>query len=136
MAVEHHAHVGDAGVHQVGQGEVHRPVPPAEGDGRRGADLSQLPQVVALFIGKDDAMQSVHRDTSSPLLFSMMPGRTCLSSSRTQPGASTVSPQGAGAVFSGVPPTRQPLPMRQPSPRMAYSTTAPGSTVTPGNSTE
>ena len=28
----------------------------------------------------------------------MMPGRTCLSASRTQPGASTVSPQGAGAV--------------------------------------
>ena len=69
-----------------------------------------------------------------------MPGRTSFPSASAQPGARTVSPQGSGAVFSGVPPTWQFSPIRQFSPRMAYSTTAPapwGLTVlAPGGAVE
>ena len=65
-AMEHQAHIGNACVQQVGKGEVHRPVTAAEGHGRAGAALRQLPQLRALVVSENDAMKTVHFSTSLP----------------------------------------------------------------------
>ena len=118
-AVEHHAHVLDPGVHQVGEDEVHAAVAPAEGQRRRRPLLRQFIELVALFIGENDAVQFPHFARSSPRLFSMIPAFTFRPGATSHSGARTARPQASGSQSSGAAPTRASAPTRQFSPRMA-----------------
>ena len=64
LAVHDDAHVPDAGIDHVGEHKVHHPIVAAEGDGAVDALLDELPQSGFLFIGKYDAVHSVHASTS------------------------------------------------------------------------
>ena len=118
-AVEHHAHVLDPGVHEVGEDEVHAAVAPAEGQGRRRPLLRQFIELVALLIGENDAVQFPHFARSSPLLFSIFPAGTTRPGATSHSGARTARPQASGSQSSGAAPTRASAPTRQFSPRMA-----------------
>ena len=64
LAVHDDAHIPDAGIDHVGEHKVHHPIVAAEGDGAVDALLDELPQSGFLFIGKYDAVHSVHASTS------------------------------------------------------------------------
>ena len=64
VAVQHHAHVSNPGVDHIAEDEVNDAVAPRKGDGSGHALGGQLPQIVALFVGKDDSVQAFHLDTS------------------------------------------------------------------------
>ena len=66
VAVQHDADVRDARALHVGEHEVDRAVAPAERHGAGHALLGQLAKAGRFFIGKDDAVQSVHRTVSFP----------------------------------------------------------------------
>ena len=64
VAVQDHAHVGDAGVDHAAEDEVDNAVASREGDGGGDPVEGQFPQVVVFFIREDDSMQAFHLDTS------------------------------------------------------------------------
>ena len=49
-----HPHIPDAGVYHVGKGEVHQPVPAAEGHRAHGPHHGQVPHLVIVHIGKNN----------------------------------------------------------------------------------
>ena len=63
-AMEDNAHIGDASVDHAGENEVDDAVAAGEGDGGGHAVLRQIPQVVVVFVGKNDAVQIFHLSTS------------------------------------------------------------------------
>ena len=66
VAVQHNADVCDARARHVGEHEVDHAVAPAERHRAGHARFGQLAKAGSLFIGKDDAVQSVHRTVSFP----------------------------------------------------------------------
>ena len=66
VAVRHNADVGEARARHVGGHEVDHAVAPAERHRAGHARFGQLAKAGSLFIGKDDAVQSVHRTVSFP----------------------------------------------------------------------
>ena len=120
IPLQHHAHVGHAGVDHAAENEVHQTVPSREGNGGGHAGLRQLPQAAALLIGEDDAMQSsFHLDTSMCSLLSIVLGLTVSPAAIEVPGPRTVMPHSSGSQLSGSAPTTAPASTWQFSPRMA-----------------
>ena len=119
IAVQHHADVGDAGGVQIGEHEIDDAVASAERDGGGHPAFRQLAQSRLLFVGENDAVQSVHRTVSFPsrlsirFALSVRPASTCAS------GPTTVMPHSSGGAASGDAPTRAFSPTRTFSPRMA-----------------
>ena len=121
LALHDDAHVGDAGVDEVGQHEIHHPVFTGEGNGAVYAGLDQFPQVGCLLVGEDDAMHSVHLAFSFPWVLSSIVLASTVSPGATWVlGPSTVMPQASKfSASSGEQPTTAPAPMWQFSPTMA-----------------
>ena len=108
-----------AKVPKTGNEEIKPQLASAERDGGRHPAFRQLAQSRLLFVGENNAVQSVHRTVSFPsrlsirFALSVRPASTCAS------GPTTVMPHSSGGAASGDAPTRAFSPTRTFSPRMA-----------------
>ena len=105
--MDHHAHVGDAGVDAVGQHEVNQAVAAAEGQRAGVAGTGQLAQVGVGAVREQDAVEIVHA-CSPPFTSSriMALGETAALSPMVTPPATTAMPQ--PSLPSGAEPTVAP----------------------------
>ena len=129
--VDDEAHVGHAGVDQIGEHEVNDAVAPPIGHGAGIAVLGELPQGWVGAVGENNAMQLVAHCAPPPFtsLMTMAPGGTTAEPSTWMFEATT--------VIGGLPPVPGPptwawAPITARSATMVYSTTAPDLTTAPG----
>ena len=108
--MDHHAHVGDAGVDAVGQHEVDEAVPPAEGQRTGVAGAGQLTQIGVGAVREQNSVQVVHA-RSPPFTSSriMALGDTVAPAPMLTPLATTAMPQ--SSLPSGAEPTAAPASM-------------------------